>query len=302
VQDGGRRKGDGMARRWLACLVVCSAGMLGLCLTAAASPEPAEQAATGTGYLRIVLTVKSRKSVPANPPASVFYEEDRAPVTQEEMEATKRVLRSRLTQYGLLEPRVEAQGLKGLVVDIPCEERTAPAEATVRDLLTTQGDIQLLAIPKAYAFGYERRPEVQPTDCGDVYTFRDSKGREVMLDEVSRKSERLAGPGDFEPTSQVVSGTGRWTGVTFELREPARTRMQEYTRLRRGYYIGILFDDGIVSCPLIMSAFPGKGVLELGDFDRPGGLERAKRMSIVLNSGPLPLHAEWTESRFVPAS
>ena len=299
MRSAAQGKGDGMARRWCAYLVVCTAAMLGL--TAAASTESAEQAASTTGYLRIVLTVKSRKVSSANPAASVFFEKDRASVTQEEMEATKRVLRSRLTQYGLPQPRVEAQGLQGLVVDIPCEERTAPAETALRDLLTMYGRVRLLAIPKAYAFGHERGPEVRRTEWGDAYTFRGSNDREVMVDEVIRESQPLADSGDFEPPSRVVSRPGQPTGVTFELREPARTRLEEYTRHHRGYYIGILFDSGIVSCPLIMSPFPGKGVI-LGDFDQPGGLERAKRMSIMLNSGPLPLHVEWTESRFVPAS
>jgi preprotein translocase subunit SecD len=287
-------------------LCVCLGMLVGvLCIGITVGwADEASASQSSKPHLRVVLNVRSRVFAPENPAASSLSEADRRPITAEELDETVRVLQARVAAYGLSESpaMVEAGARNRLVLSIPCAPLTPAQEAGLRDLLTTWGDVEFLGIPRQYAFG-EGGVEVNPNRGGDIFIFLDSNGREAETDSVIRSSERLAlsRSHDFEPTSRVISDPGRPTGVTFELKEPARTKFEQYTRSHIGCYIAMAFEYRILACPVIKSSCPGKGLIMSDYFDGPNGLEMAKRVSVVLNSGPLPLEVEWVESEFVAA-
>jgi len=86
--------------------------------------------------------------------------------------------------------------------------------------------------------------------------------------------------------------------VTFVLRGDARKEFERFTRANIRVYLAVVLDGQMISCPVIKSAIPGEGVIE-GGFDRPGGLEEARDLSILLNAGALPFDLEYVENRTV---
>jgi protein-export membrane protein SecD len=103
----------------------------------------------------------------------------------------------------------------------------------------------------------------------------------------------------LEPSySRVVSVPGQPTAVTFKLKGDAAKAFEDFTRANVRAYLAVILDGQMISCPIIKSTIPGEGVIE-GGFDRVGGLEEARDLSILLNAGALPFDLEYVENRTI---
>ena len=136
---------------------------------------------------------------------------------------------------------------------------------------------------------------------GEAFRFTDSEGKEVQTSTVLRKSRILDTSRDLRSNAHVVANPGQPVGVAFELLESARPAFQEFTGEHLGSYIAIVLDDRILTCPRIITSIPGSGVIGSG-FNGPDGVERARQLAVMINSGPLPLSVSLVKSENLPAS
>jgi protein-export membrane protein SecD len=216
--------------------------------------------------------------------------------TSEHLASIERIIENRVNQYGVTEPIIQRQLPDRIIVELPGVKDPEAAKELIRQTAV----LQLRHIPRKYAFGDEGRPEETEVAGEPVYTFRDPTGKEVPTEQVIDESPVIVTGKDLRPTSRVDSLAGQQTQVTFELQGDAIKRFEDFTRAHQNHYLAIVMDGKLISAPVIRATIRREGVIE-GGFDRPGGLEEARDLSILLNAGALPFDLEYIESRTVSA-
>lgn len=218
-------------------------------------------------------------------------------ITRDNLMSIERILTNRVDAYGVAEPVIQRKPPNRLIVELPGVKDPEKA----KDLIRKTAVLEVRHIPKKYAWG-KRGPAVSAVRGREVFTFTDPSGNEVATEQVIDESPVIVTGRDLRPnSSRVISVPGRETAVTFELDQgPAREEFEKFTRGHVSHFLAIILDEQMISCPIILTAIPGDGEIS-GGFDRAGGLERARDLSILLNAGALPLDLEYVENRTVSA-
>jgi protein-export membrane protein SecD len=214
-------------------------------------------------------------------------------ISRDDLVSIERILETRINALGVAEPLIQRQPPDRVIVELPGVKDPETAKAMIKSTAL----LEFRAIPRKYAYG-DKRPEETKVEGRPVYTFRDAAGKEVPTRQVVDESPIVATGRDLRPNSRVISVPGQKTQVTFDLIGDARKVFEDFTRRNVRAYLAVVLDGEIISCPIINSTIPGEGVIE-GGFDRPGGLEEARDLSILLNAGALPFDLEYVENRTV---
>ncbi len=213
-------------------------------------------------------------------------------VTSSDFDEVEQILEARAQAAGLSDFSVQPRPPDTLVVGFAC----AGDPEWAKELLTDRGLLQFRVIPRRYAHGEDRGPEVSPVGEGFPYTFRDETGTLVDARDLLAEWPVIVSGHDFAPTSRVELRRDQYTCVTFSLQNEAREAFHVFTRDHVDTWLAIVIDGEFISSPIIRSAIAGgQGVIE-GGFDEPGGRDRAEKLAILINSGPLPLDLECVES------
>jgi preprotein translocase subunit SecD len=213
---------------------------------------------------------------------AVLVSADTRQVTSSDLDDVKQVLEARAEAAGFSDFSAEPKPPDTLVVEFACAGDPEWAKA----LLTDTGLLQFRMIPRRYAYDV--------TAVGERF-WQDDTGTVVDISDVVAQSPVIVSGRDFAPASRVETRPDQDTCVTFSLRNEAREAFRLFTRDRVDTYLAIVIDGELISCPMIRSAIAGEGVL-LGDFDEPGGRDKAEKLAILINSGPLALDLECVES------
>jgi protein-export membrane protein SecD len=214
-------------------------------------------------------------------------------ITRDNLSSIRRILEDRVNASGMAEPVIQEQPPNRIVVELPGVKDPAAAEA----LIQRTAVLKFLAIPKQYAFG-EDHPPVYDESRRQVVGFT-LGDKEVPVSQVMDESEVIASGRDLKRNSSHVTTTQKGTAVTFAFTGAARSVIENYTRANLRHYMAVVMDNKMYSCPIIQATLTGgEGVIE-GGFDRPGGLEEARDLSILLNAGALPFDLEYVENRTV---
>jgi len=205
-------------------------------------------------------------------------------IRSEDLAAAKAVIEHRLQQTGVRGPVVSSSPPDRITVEALAAS-SLESERLV-EVAASTGLLEFRAIPRAYAFAGEHSPEF--SDTGEVTGFT-AGDRTVPVEQVLAESPVIATSRDLKPNSRVLSTPH--VQVSFEFVGAARDRFRDYTQGNVKRYLAIVLDGRMISCPVIRSVIPGEGVIE-GGFDAPGGLEKARDLSVLLNAGPLPFDVE----------
>jgi protein-export membrane protein SecD len=216
--------------------------------------------------------------------------------TSDHLASIERIIENRVNQYGVTEPIIQRQPPNRLVVELPGVKNPEAAKELIRQTAM----LQLRHIPRKYAFGEEGGPEITEVAGERVYTFRDPTGQEVPTEDVIDESPVIVTGKDLKPTSRVRSVAGMETAVTFELQGDAVKRFEDFTRGHQQHYLAIVLDGKMITAPVVRATIRREGEIS-GGFNKPGGLEEARDLSILLNAGALPFDLEYIESRTVSA-
>jgi len=217
-------------------------------------------------------------------------------ITNENLTSIEAIIESRVNAYGVTEPVIQRQPPDRLIVELPGIKDPEKAKQFIRQTAI----LELRQIPKKYGFGEDRRP-TESTVAGQLeYTFTDPTGKEIPTKQAIDESPVIVTGRDLKPNSRVVSVAGRPTAVTFELQSDAAKTFEDFTRRHVKHYLAIVLDGKMITCPVIRETIRQHGEIS-GGFDRPGGLQEANELKILLNAGALPFDLEYIESRTVSA-
>lgn len=215
-------------------------------------------------------------------------------ISPKDLLSIERILEQRINAFGVSEPVIQRRLPDRVIVELPGVKDPEKAKELIRKTAV----LEFRAIPRKYAYG-DKGPDETKVDGRPVFTFTDAAGHEVPTSRVIDESPVIASGRELKAgSSRVVSVAGHPTAVTFELKGEARQRFEDFTRRNVRTYLAVVLDGQMISCPIIRSTIPGEGVIE-GGFDRPGGLEEARDLSVLLNAGALPFDLDYVENRTV---
>ncbi len=217
------------------------------------------------------------------------------PVSQADMEAAIQVIRNRIDALGVSEPLVQRSGDRRIVIELPGVSDPDLAISTVREQAFLEFvDAGYTDIPEGSRVRttIATGSEVTPTE---TLTATSELTATETFTEVQRVYNTVISGKDLLGSAvSVVRGQLNEPEVSFELKPDGAAKFSQFTSANnegtlggRRYFLCIVLDKVVISCPSIRSAIPdGKGVITLGG---NATSEEANILALQLRSGSLPI-------------
>ncbi len=195
------------------------------------------------------------------------------------MEEVRRIVSDRIDSLGALEPVVQLQGERRLIVELPGYEDPQAAvdlirETALLEFVEVPGPIPA-GTPVRTTYAEERRSEASSegvtldageAEAGPVY-------KTVMTGEVLQTAD-----------VQIDTTTGQPL-VSFTLTPEGAQQFGDYTSAHVGDFLAIVLDGVVISAPRIQDAITGGQGTITGDFT----IEEATQLATQLRYGALPI-------------
>jgi len=253
--------------------------------------------------LRGGLQVLLEADVPAN-----------TPVSSDDMNAAIQVIRNRIDALGVTEPLVQQSGDRRIVVELPGVTNPDLAIATVREQAFLEFvDSGYTDIPE----GTLIRTTIATGEVTPTETLTGTTGltpTETLSATTGLTStEAITAPQKIYTTVingkdiasvSVTRGQLNDPEVSFKLKASGAKVFGDFTTAHnegvlggQQYFLCIVLDKVVISCPSIKSAIPdGQGVITLGG---KATLDDANKLALQLRSGSLPIALRIAENRSV---
>ncbi len=209
--------------------------------------------------------------------------------TPEAVEAAMRVIESRIDQLGVVEPTIQRQGDRRIIVELPGIEDPDRAlrliGKTAQLEFTNTGRTQL---PEGSTWNAQ----------GTVVTIAGPEKRTINL----KKEVILTGADLAEAQAGFEQGSGVTTGtpiVSFRFKGPAAKKFEDFTASHVGQYLTIVLDSEVISSPVIQEKIGGGSGQISGGF---ADIAEARDLAVLLRAGALPIPVEVIERRTVGPS
>ena len=227
----------------------------------------------------------------------------------ERMDNARKIIEARVNGLGVTEPVVQLAGDCRILVELPAVDN--PAEAI--NLVQQTGRLEFVdSGSEAYNEGAIIRTSGNPSPqvgAGSDITSTEFLSATAALSASAQIPDKvyqaIVTGADLDPASLKVmlGGTGgNQPEVAFKLIGPAAQTFGQFTSvnneqtLGRQYFMCIVLDNVVQSCPSIRSSIPsGEGVITVGS----GGIEEANKLVNLLRYGALPIAMEIAQSRTI---
>jgi protein-export membrane protein SecD len=220
------------------------------------------------------------------------------------MAEVRRIVSDRIDSLGALEPVVQQQGSRRLIVELPGYQDPERAVSLIRSTAL----LEFVELPYPFPAGtvvqtdYVRGSDTQageaaPTESSTPTVEATATAEEGATPEATPAGQEAVPTPETPVYHTVMTGevlatadvtVDRATGrpeVAFTLTPEGATLFADYTSAHIGDYLGIVLDGVVISSPQIQTAITGgQGVIK-GDFD----LESATQLATQLRYGALPV-------------
>ncbi len=210
--------------------------------------------------------------------------------SSELLDKTVEIIRSRVDKLGVSEPLIQKQLPDRVIVQLPGVNDPQKAVSVIGT--TAQMEIRLL--PAGLT------PIGDPADSNNT-RFQDAQGNIIPAATVRQQSELIVSGVDVKPTTTAGFAQGSQAAVFFELQGAGSRKFADVTTqvAGKGRYIPIFLDDKCISAPTVQSPITGgSGQITMGK----SGIEEARGLAVLLNSGALPAPIDVVENRTVSAT
>ncbi len=216
-------------------------------------------------------------------------------INPEALETARVIIENRVNGLGVVEPLVQTQGDRRIIVELPGIEDEELAIATIRET----GLLEFVDV------GYA------PREIDAVLKTDYLMGGETLPEPTApiTTTEAVTDTGQVAPTPEetvyhtVMAGTHLETAyaardelgaleIHFELDDEGAEVFGAYTADHVNQFMCIVLDKQVISCPRIQTAIPDGRVRITGNFT----LEEARKLAVQLRYGalPVPLRVETT--------
>lgn len=204
-----------------------------------------------------------------------------APATPEAVDAAMRVIENRIDQLGVVEPNVQRQGSRRIIIELPGIQDPERAIALIgKTALLEFVDTQLTQLPQGARWSADgKRVELPPP------------AEPVPL----QKKVILTGAELADAQASFDQTTGEPI-VNFQFKGKGAKTFEDFTAANIGKYLTIVLDSEVISSPVIRDRIAGGSGQISGGFR---GIEEARDLAVLLRGGALPVPVEVIERRSV---
>ncbi|MBN1120316.1 MAG: protein translocase subunit SecD [Anaerolineae bacterium] len=209
------------------------------------------------------------------------------------MDEVRHIVESRIDSLGALEPTVQLQGERRLIIELPGYEDPEGATSLIKEtalleFVEVPGPI-VSGTPILTSYAMERsggEPEATEEEAGVGLDAPDFAADDTVYETVMT--------GEILENATVQSDQTGEVMVAFRLTPEGDTQFAEYTTEHVGDYLAIVLDGVVLSAPRIQTAITGGSGVITGQFS----LEEATRLATQLRYGalPIPLSVESTST------
>lgn len=229
------------------------------------------------------------------------------PVAAEDMDAAVQVIRNRIDALGVVEPVVQKSGERRVVVELPGVSDPDLAISTFREQAFLEFvDAGYTDIPEGTKIRTSISTASEMTATQPATLTAPVAGGVALTDTatLTQTVYNTVITGKDLSSVRVTFGQLNEPEVAFTLQSSGASTFAQFTTANnegvlggRRYFLCIVLDKVVVSCPSIRSAIPdGQGVITLGS---DASTEDAQKLAIQLRSGSLPMAMRVVESRTI---
>ncbi len=204
------------------------------------------------------------------------------PATPEAVDAALRVIGNRIDQLGVVEPSLQRQGSRRILVELPgIQDPQHAIELIGKTALLEFVDTGSTPVPEHARWSADGNTVQLPT----------SNAQPVHLE----KKVILTGADLADAQANFDQTTGQPI-VNFQFKGKGAKTFEDYTGSHIGQYLTIVLDNEVISSPVIRSQITGgRGQISGGFRD----LNNARELSVLLRGGALPVPVEVIENRTI---
>jgi preprotein translocase subunit SecD len=209
-------------------------------------------------------------------------------VTSEAVGDVMRVIQNRIDQLGVVEPTIQRQGDRRIIVELPGIEDPERAlrligKTALLEFVNTGRD----PLPEGARWNPEGTAVTLPGPKKQTITFK----KEVILIGADLAEAQAGFDQDDVSTGQPV--------VNFRFKGTAAKTFGAFTTKHVGQYMSIILDNEVISSPVIREPITGgSGQISGGYRD----ITEARDLAVLLRAGALPVPVEVVERRTVGPS
>ena len=201
--------------------------------------------------------------------------------TPEAVDAAMRVIENRIDQLGVVEPTVQRQGSRRIIVELPGIQDPERAIALIgKTALLEFVDTQLTQLPQGVRWSEDGTtvqlpPPAQPLPLGKkvILTGADLADAQASFDQT---------------TAEPI--------VNFQFKGQGAKTFEDYTAANVGKYLTIVLDNEVISSPVIRDRISGGSGQISGGFR---DITEARDLAVLLRGGALPVPVDVIERRSV---
>ncbi len=203
------------------------------------------------------------------------------PVTSEAVTAALRVIGNRIDQLGVVEPTLQRQGSRRIIVELPgIQDPQRAIELIGKTALLEFVDTSTTPLPEGARWSADGKTVQLP-----------SGAQPVQLE----KKVILTGA-DLADAQAAFDQTTGQPIVNFQFKGKGAKVFEEFTGSHVGRYLTIVLDNEVISSPVIRDRITaGRGQISGGFRD----LSRARDLAVLLRGGALPVPVEVVENRTI---
>ena len=202
--------------------------------------------------------------------------------TPEDVDAAMRVIANRIDQLGLVEPNLQRQGSRRIIVELPGIQDPERAISLIgKTALLEFVDTGATSLPQGARWSADGKTVQVP-----------EPGRPPIA---IQKKVILTGADLQDAQASFDQDTGEPI-VNFQFKGSGAKTFEDFTAANVGRHLTIVLDNEVISSPVIRDRIPGgRGQISGGFRD----LNEARDLAVLLRGGALPIPVEVIERRSV---
>ncbi len=213
--------------------------------------------------------------------------------TREAVDAAMRVIERRIDQLGVVEPTIQRQGDRRIIVELPgIQDPNRAINLIGKTALLEFVDTGPQSLPAGARWSPDGKT-VTPPGPAPSQPGQPATGQAIPLEKkvIVTGADLDSAQAGFD---QSLAGAGRGV-VNFRFKGKGAKTFEEFTGSHVGQYLTIILDNEVISSPVIQSRITGGQGQISGNFT----LDSARDLAVLLRGGSLPVPVEVIENRTV---
>ncbi len=237
------------------------------------------------------------------------------PIPKDAIEAARVIVEQRVNGLGVVEPVVQTQGERRIIVELPGIENPEQAIATLKGTgLLEFVDAGSTPVPRGtkirtdFPGGGGTTETGAVTETGTITSTGEITATEAITPSQAVTTTEPSSPfsdrvfhtvmtgADLQDARVQLDNLGR-PYIAFELTDEGGRKFEEYTGTNIGRFLCITMDKVVISCPQIKARIGKRGIIEGGQ--QGFELAEARNLAVQMRYGALPVPLKVVDVRSI---